>query len=81
MTKFKPGDRVVLMNSSNLMARIGARATVVGVYDSYLDIIWVRDQLSSTQMDGKYYLNGFGLEPLTPFEVDLYDYIQGELGV
>ena len=79
MTKFKPGDRVVLMNDSNLTARKGARATVVGVYDSYLDIIWVRDQLSSTQMDGKYYLNGFKL--LTPFEVDLYDYIQGELGV
>ena len=77
---FKIGDQVILVDGFNMKAKPGARATVVGFSPPYITIEWIRDGLSSIQMDGRYYPSSFKLErPPTPFEDDLYSYLNEEL--
>ena len=52
-------------------ARIGALAVYEGDRGRYIDVRWLRNHLSCTQMDGGYHLDDFRLA--TPGEIDAHE--------
>lgn len=54
MTQFKIGDRVRLARPVAMSATAGATATVCGADSEYIQVMWNRDDLCRTQMNGSY---------------------------
>lgn len=66
--KFKVGDRVKLARSFYGAAKVGATATIGqrGMFDGFVDVVWDKNSLYQSQMDGGYSPDYFELVPSTP---------------
>jgi hypothetical protein len=48
------GDTLMFSGASNYAAKLGARAIFKGSEGDWIDVEWIRDELSGKQMDGLY---------------------------
>jgi hypothetical protein len=48
------GDTLIFKGGKDFAAKFGAKAIFIGHTDDYIEVEWVRDELSGEQMDGLY---------------------------
>jgi hypothetical protein len=62
----KAGQTIVWqVDHKSYTAKPGAKAIVkkdLLVTDDYVEVVWIRDELSKGQIDGKYFPNNFKIE-------------------
>lgn len=56
MRQFTNGETIVFNGERGYIAKKGARATVVGEDEVYVDVVWEQPQV---QNDGKYFKSNF----------------------
>jgi len=48
------GDTLIFKGGKDFAAKFGAKAIFIGHTDDYIEVEWIRDELSGDQMDGLY---------------------------
>ena len=52
--KFEKGDILIFSGGSSYAAKFGARAIFKGDFEDYIEVEWIRDELSGEQINGLY---------------------------